>query len=124
MADPYRLKRQEEFARVMRQGRTQSNTLLLLRAAPNQLATSRFGYAISKQVGSAVVRNMVRRRLREIARRMSVKPGFDLVVTARQTAATADFPALRTSLESLIRWAGLLEAPLQVDKLAASKGTK
>ena len=123
MSDAYRLTRQEEFARVMRQGRTQSNHLLLLRVAPNQLSTSRFGYAISKQVGTAVVRNLVRRRLREIARRMPVKNGWDLVITARKAAATAGFPALKTSLEGLTRRAGLLEAPQQVDELAASKGT-
>ncbi|MSP78422.1 MAG: ribonuclease P protein component [Dehalococcoidia bacterium] len=108
MLDPHRLTRQEEFARVMRQGRVQSNYLLLLRAAPNQLETSRFGYAIGKQVGTAVVRNLVRRRLREVARHMPVKSGWDMVISARKASATASFDALKASFEGLTRRAGLL----------------
>ncbi len=108
MPDLFRLTRQEEFARVMRQGRVQSNHLLLLRVAPNQLETSRFGYSISKQVGTAVVRNLVRRRLREVARHMPVKSGWDMVISARKASATASFDALKASFEGLTRKAGLL----------------
>ena len=120
MTDPQRLKRREEFARVARQGQAQSNHLLLLRAVPNQLNTSRFGYAISKQVGTAVVRNLVRRRIREVVRQMRVKSGWDMVIIPRKASAGASFVALKASLESLTRRAGLLETQAPSD----SQGTK
>ena len=115
MSDPYRLKHREEFARVMRQGRAQSNHLLLLRAAPNQLKTSRFGYAVSKQVGTAVVRNLVRRRIREVVRHMQVKSGWDMVIIPRKASAAVSFQALKASLEGLTRRAGLLENEVATD---------
>ena len=124
MSDPHRLTRQEEFARVMRQGQTQSSQLLLLRAAPNQLNTSRFGYAISKQVGTAVVRNLVRRRLREIVHQMPVKNGWDMVITARKASAGASFSTLKVAFETLIQRAGLLDKPELPGGLASPKGVK
>jgi ribonuclease P protein component len=61
-------------------------------------------------VGGAVVRNKVKRRLREILRHLSVKPGWDVVFIARPEAATADFASLRKAAESLLSRAHLLEA--------------
>lgn len=95
----------------MRQGRAVSDDLLLLRSAPNQLGASRFGYAISKQVGNAVTRNLVRRRLRAALERLPVKSGWDVVISARKASATVSFQALTASLRKLIQRSGLLNAP-------------
>lgn len=58
---------------------------------------ARAGIIVSKRVGGAVVRNKVRRRLREIARkvRLELIPGLRLVVIARPAAAEASFAELR-----------------------------
>ena len=74
----------------------------------NGLPHSRFAWAISKRVGNAVVRNRLRRRLREAMRSLSVAEGYDLVVTARPEAASATFAALKSELELLLRRARLL----------------
>jgi ribonuclease P protein component len=57
---------------------------------------ARIGFSVSRRVGNAVVRNRVKRRLREIVRkRLShVAPGWDIVITARATAAEAEYGAL------------------------------
>jgi ribonuclease P protein component len=59
-------------------------------------------------VGKAVVRNRVRRRLREIARALRPLEGFDVVLTARPEAATAGFQALKAEAELLFKRARLL----------------
>ncbi len=81
---------------------------MVLRAVSNGLEMSRFGFSVSKRVGGAVVRNRVKRRLKEIARRLPVKDGWDMVVVARPTAADADFGRLRAALQGLAARARVL----------------
>jgi ribonuclease P protein component len=61
----------------------------------------RFGFIVSKQVGSAVTRNTVRRRLKAVcAQSLSgVRPGADVVIRALPSAATADFADLATEVQ-------------------------
>jgi ribonuclease P protein component len=103
------LRRRADFDRVFQHGRHNSRRLLAVRSIPNQVGTTRFGYAVSKRVGKAVVRNRVRRRLREITRSLPLAEGFDVVITARPEAAEADFQALKAETELLFRRARLLQ---------------
>jgi len=81
---------------------------LVVRTHPNGLDVSRFGFAIGKRLGKAVVRNRMRRRLREILRQTRVAPGFDLVIIGRQPAVDAPYAALREGLLQVLRRARLL----------------
>lgn len=58
-----------------------------------------------------MVRNRVRRRLREIARSLPLAEGFDVVITARPESASAGFRELKAETELLLRRARLLQAP-------------
>jgi ribonuclease P protein component len=62
-------------------------------------------------VGNAVVRNRLRRRLRETIRTLPLLEGYDVVITARPEAAKASFHELRQELLLLFRRAKLLDAP-------------
>lgn len=104
-----RLRRREDFAAVHRQGRSWADATLVLRSRRNALGSSRFGFSISKRVGNAVVRNRIKRRLREATRNLVLHGCWDVVVIARAPAAEADFKALRQSLLSLARRARLLD---------------
>jgi ribonuclease P protein component len=77
-------------------------------AAPNDLGVTRFGITVSGRVGNAVVRNKVRRRLREALRTRLYRltPGIDLVLTARPAAARATWPELNAALDQVLRRAG------------------
>lgn len=108
MRKEQRLRLRKEFAAVYRQGRVQGNQLLVVRVLPNDRQVSRFGFVAGKVVGGAVVRNRVKRRLREAARRLAVRDGFDIVVGARKPAADAGFEALCGALASLTERAGVL----------------
>jgi ribonuclease P protein component len=58
-----------------------------------------------------VVRNRVRRRLREILRSFSLIEGFDVVISARPEASKATFQALKAETTTLMRRARLIVAP-------------
>jgi ribonuclease P protein component len=103
-----RLTKQSDFATVYRRGRAFAHPLLALRLLPNQLPHSRYGFAVGKTVGKAVVRNQVKRRLREGVHTLPVQSGWDIVVIARSRAAAADFHALRRATARLLTRAGVL----------------
>ena len=108
MSSDQRLTRAADFAAVRRRGRRRSDALLVLIARRNGLSVTRFGFPVGKRVGKAVVRNLVRRRIKEAARLAPVRSGWDVVVSARSRAASADYHQLNRSLTALLRRAGLL----------------
>jgi ribonuclease P protein component len=104
-----RLRRRNDFDAVFRKGRSWNNDLLVLRTLPNNLEHNRFGFVTSKRVGKAVVRNRVRRRLREAVRVLPVEPGWDVVISAKAAAARADFHELNRAVVDLLARAGILK---------------
>ena len=89
----------------------QANGLLVLYARPNRTGKNRIGITASKKLGKAVVRNRVRRRLREVYRLNEEKfqPGWDIVVVARSRCITAGFDKLTNAYLSLAQKAGILK---------------
>ena len=89
----------------------QANGLLVLYARPNRTGRNRVGITAGKKLGKAVVRNRVRRRLREVYRLNEDKflPGWDIVVVARSRCITASFEKLTDSYLSLAGKAGILK---------------
>ena len=87
-----------------------ANSFLVLYARKNRTATNRVGLTVSKKLGCAVVRNRVRRRLREVYRLNELKfsPGWDIVVVARSRCITASFEKLTDAYLSLAEKAGIL----------------
>ena len=89
----------------------QANSYLVLYARKNRTNTNRVGITVSKKLGHAVVRNRVRRRLREIYRLNEEKfqPGWDIVVVARTKAVHTDFGKLTQAYLLLAEKAGILQ---------------
>jgi ribonuclease P protein component len=82
----------------------------VLQAAPvpadMSLPSIRVGFTVSRKVGNAVVRNRVRRRLREAARMVipgRARPDLDYVLVGRQAAVARDFAAIREELLEALR---------------------
>ena len=103
-----RLTKPQQYSLVYRKGISRASNLLVLRALPNGLTTSRYGFSVSKRVGNAVTRNHLKRLLREISPRMPIKSANDIVFIVRPPAASADYAALKKDVESLLARAGLL----------------
>jgi len=74
----------------------------------------RFGISVSKKVGGAVQRNLVKRRLREACRAaiLDGAPAVDYVLVARSSALEADFSLLKQTAQRLIKQAGGKEGSL------------
>ena len=99
-----RLVRRVEYDAVYREGRRRTSREFTVFLRANGLSVSRFGWSIKKALGSAVRRNRIRRRLREILRlhRQEIAPGWDIVIHPRSSAATAKFLALGAELLALL----------------------
>ena len=87
-----------------------ANAYLVLYAKKNRTDCNRVGITVGKKLGHAVVRNRVRRRLREVYRLNESKfaPGWDLVVVARSRCIRARFSDLTNAYLSLAEKAGIL----------------
>jgi ribonuclease P protein component len=107
-----RLTDSPEFERVYRQGTAYRGKLFSVHAFPNEHGDPRLGLSVSRKVGTAVRRNAVRRRLREVFRVCTSEiPGdLDLVVSAKSAASEATFGELRAEFgKALSRFAGTAE---------------
>ncbi len=95
-----RLLRRADFRTVYEQGQRRSASLCTVFWHSNGLRFSRLGITVPVRVGNAVVRNRIKRRVREIFRlnRASVPAGWDIVVNPRRGAARAAFASLTREL--------------------------
>lgn len=103
-----RLRRTADYRRVQRGGHRHHRELLVTVHASNGLKHPRFGLTVSRKVGNAVVRNRVKRRLRDAVRRHPAArdgslDGVDVVFIARSRAAGADHAALANAVDEALR---------------------
>ena len=105
------LKMNNDFRRAYRKGRSAAEPCLVVYARRNNSRTNRVGYTVSGKLGCAVVRNRVRRRLREIYRlnESGFRRGFDLVVVARGRSVSAEYARLERELLRACASLGVLE---------------
>jgi ribonuclease P protein component len=106
-----RLTHRSEYERLKRDGITQRGRLLMLSVMPMEnSAPWRAGFVTSGRLGGAVVRNRVRRRLREIVRRHQheLRRGVWFAIIARHEAATASYGTLEDEWLRLARRASIL----------------
>lgn len=103
------LKENAAFRRLYYKGKSAGNRYLVIYCARNRLEVTRVGLTVSTKLGHAVVRNRVRRRLREIVRHNAscLPSGYDIVIVARTAAVEAEFAALEKSFRLLAGRLGL-----------------
>ncbi len=97
-----------QYALVYDKGSTWVSNLVVMKGVPNGLPLSRYGFSVSRRVGKAVVRNRIRRLLREILRLIPFRPGWDVVFIVRPAAATPDHATLKETGVGLLSRAQLL----------------
>ena len=103
------LSRPQDFA-ALQAGTVRSHPLLTARFLRTDLETTRFGLATGRKLGGAVVRNRVRRRLREGLRAMapSFQPGWDVLIIARPAIVETDYRFLVETLRRILQRGGVV----------------
>jgi ribonuclease P protein component len=76
-------------------------------AKPNDLPYLRVGLAVSKRVGNAVTRNLVKRRIRGMFTNANVSKGWDVVVTAKPGCSDVPFTELERAIKKMIERVGV-----------------
>ena len=91
--------------------------MLVLCRLPHDLEYSRFGFSVSRRLGKAVVRNRVKRLLREAVRLRlgTVVSGWDIVFIARQGVVGASFSDVDHAVAQLLGLAGLLKGDVAAE---------
>ena len=100
-----------DFRAIQSGSRSRAHPLLLLRYRRNELDRTRYGISTGRRIGSAVVRNRLRRRLRTVLRRVdpSVQRGWDVLLIARPDSGSATQAQMSAAVERLLLNAGLTE---------------
>jgi ribonuclease P protein component len=100
--------RRVDFEAVYRSGGRRSSAQFVVFFRHNGGPRSRFGTSVKKALGGAVVRNRIRRRIREILRRniSEIPSGWDLVIHPRRSVAQTSFVPLEAELIGVLRKVG------------------
>ena len=105
------VKENYEFRRIYAKGRSGVSPYLVVYVRPNRRGRNRLGVTVSTKLGHAVVRNRVRRRLREIYRlnAPALKTGYDIIIVARARCVGAEYAKMDRAFLSACEKLGLMK---------------
>jgi ribonuclease P protein component len=98
-----RIRKSVEIRQVLARGQRADGPQVKIAVVPNDLGVTRFAFSVSKQVGSAVTRNLVKRRMRHALISMHFDGGFDLVVIAKPRSTISSYSSLAKSIQYLLQ---------------------
>ena len=101
----YRLRSNMEFQKVYNKGKNYWNRNLILFVKKNNLGYTRIGYTITKKIGNSVVRNRIRRQMKEICRLNfdQIEKNYDLVFIAKRNIIDISFKELESAMLHIMK---------------------
>lgn len=111
MKHTYRIKQNYEFRRLYRRGKSAATPFLVVYALRNRRPFNRIGLTVSAKLGGAVVRNRIKRLLREAYRlhEQEIYKGYDFVIVARSRMVGVDCSRTERELMRAMKRLGLVE---------------
>ncbi len=105
------IKKNTDFRRIYATAKSYANSDLVLYFMPNGTAGTRFGVSVSSKVGNAVVRNKIKRQIKEILRGNLdiIRKGYDIIFIVRIRCKSASFAQITSSLMHLLKKACIIE---------------
>lgn len=98
-----RLRKRKDFDNIFKNGKAKTGRFIFLKFLKNGLNVSRFGFIVSLKIAKkAVVRNKIKRRLRQVIKNNinKIKPGFDMVITAKPEIVNKNYQEIKNELEN------------------------
>ena len=110
----FRLHQASDFARLRREGHEYRHSLFVICLATNELPYNRYGFIVARRLGKAVVRNKVRRQLREVVRLLhpNLNTGYDVIIIVRPPIVGQPFSNVYCAVSGVFR-----QAAVMIDKL-------
>ncbi len=111
LKDENRLKKNKDFKQVYKKGKSYANRDFIIYRKKNGSNISRIGFSLSKKVGKAWKRNLIKRRLREIINnnRFLLSLGYDIIVIVRPKIKDTDYSSMEKSLNHALKGSELLD---------------
>ncbi|NLB53124.1 MAG: ribonuclease P protein component [Syntrophomonadaceae bacterium] len=96
----FRITTTQEYNNIYKNGKKIPGRFIILYIMKNHLDRNRYGFVTSVKVGKAVIRNRIKRQLRDLVHRMdpSLPPGYDIVMIVRHHAGSAEYHQLEKDL--------------------------
>lgn len=109
------LRERERFEAIQRSGQVRAQRLLVVRFTANDGSRTRWAFSTSKRIGGSVIRNRIRRRLREGAKEIlpRIQEGWDIMIIARPESADTTSKDLHAAMAELLLRGGLLKAEVE-----------
>lgn len=101
----YRLKKNKDFRTAYKKGKTFFSPSIVMYAFNSNSSNLRIGFTVSKKVGKAVVRNRVKRKMREICRLNlhKLKDGYDIIFVAKPSIITKSYQEISKDINRLLK---------------------
>lgn len=97
----HRLKKNSQFNFIYRKGERVHTENFTLFAVGSRFSNYKIGFSINKKLGKANKRNLLKRRLREIVKKIDVPSHFNFVLMAKENSISIDFLSLKTEVEKI-----------------------
>lgn len=106
-----RLKKKKEFAYIYRHGTTFASKYFVVCVLPTKLDEPKIGFVVSKKVGKAHTRNLVKRRLRAIIRELlpQMDQKYNYIITAKVDTVELEYQALKQQILYIFTKNGLVK---------------
>ncbi|MFH1129462.1 MAG: ribonuclease P protein component [Patescibacteria group bacterium] len=100
-----RLRKKSDINNVFKKGKTVAGHFIFLRATKNELKDNRFAFVVSLKVSKkAVVRNKIKRQLREIVKQAELKQGFDFMIITKPSIIGKSFQEIKQDLNEIFNF--------------------